>query len=831
MKRKVFSVLISMFMIFNSVVPMMFKSSLSSNAAASFINGIDVSIFQGTIDWNSVAKSNVDFAIIRCATTNISDSTYMADKNFSKNYSGAVSAGINVGSYMYTSAASKSEMKSNIDSMLKTLGNRKFDLPIFLDVEQASRQTALGKSKLTDILLYGCSLIEDAGFKAGVYANYNWLTNYVDPNKIRSAGYEIWMARYPSGSYAVDPSGYDYSNMCLTWQYSSRGKISGISGNVDVDVRYSGKTSSTPSPSGNTYPACASKYTSIVEALNSIGVDSSYSHREKIAAANGITGYSGTAAQNTKMLDLLKAGKLINPDKVKYSVTIHYNTNGGSIASGGDYYAGSNGDIYKTSTKKIVAPSWQDGYKDKNGLYNASTFKLTKTGYKFKGWSLSKSGGKVYDQSDSSVSANDLFPDVKSKNGTVTLYAQWEAYKLTINYNTNGGVVTNGSPAYYADKNGFIYKVGETAMLTSNFNYGKASDFYNGTTFDIYRIGYSFKGWSISKDGGTLLDQDTQYTFDKKFLPDLESKSCSITLYAQWEPLDNVGLYYYENTSQLNYQLGSDLNNIDGLIKSNDPNISSVSVDKNNTYKNENVLSLKVIKSGNAMQTKTSLSGCATSGSYPEDKTVYLSFYAKSSVPDAKVSVRFGYDDQYSEANLSSEWKYYVLKMHKVPVSDAWIHWYFDTEGSYEFSQIMVSDAKPSEGDYISNSDVGTLKTDKTFKRGSKYGELYVPERRGYKFLGWFTSNNSLHSQEITSETTAECNLGVFAHWSLMGDVNDDDKSTIADVVLLQKWLLNPSGTYLQDCRSADLCEDGVIDAFDLCLMKKNLMENSGSAE
>ena len=77
----------------------------------------------------------------------------------------------------------------------------------------------------------------------------------------------------------------------------SRGKWQGV-------LRYKGQ-----SPS-NYYPACSSSYSSIVDALNSIGVDSSYNHRKKIAAANGISNYSGTAAQNTKMLNLLKQGKL-----------------------------------------------------------------------------------------------------------------------------------------------------------------------------------------------------------------------------------------------------------------------------------------------------------------------------------------------------------------------------------------------------------------------------------------------------------------------------------------------------------------------------------------
>lgn len=213
-------------------------STTSAAAQTNFIKGIDVSKFQNDIDWKQVADNGVKFAIIRSATTNISDADYAEDPYFESNYQGASDAGIKVGTYIYTSANSKAEMKSNVDALLKTIAGKNFDLPVYLDIEQASRQSDLGKKALTEVISYGCSLIRAAGYEPGVYANKNWLTNYIDADLLRSEDVEIWMAAWPYSNKAADPADYDYSDSCTIWQYSNAGQVGGINGNVDVDVRY-----------------------------------------------------------------------------------------------------------------------------------------------------------------------------------------------------------------------------------------------------------------------------------------------------------------------------------------------------------------------------------------------------------------------------------------------------------------------------------------------------------------------------------------------------------------------------------------------------------------
>lgn len=237
-----------------------------------------------------------------------------------------------------------------------------------------------------------------------------------------------------------------------------------------------------------------------------------------------------------------KTEKCVTVTVKDYTVNIHYNTNGGTIAKDSEYYAESNGDIYKADTKELLAPSWANGYKGKNGLYNASTFKLSKTGYTFLGWSLEKTGGTVFDQHDNTISANDLFPDVTKKSGTITLYAQWKINTVTLKFNTNGGIIADGSK-YYADENGNIYITSSNKIVAPAWEYGYKDEngLYNASTLKLSRSGYTFLGWSLSKTDGTIYDQDDSTVSASDLFPDIKTKSGEILLYARWEKNEVIG--------------------------------------------------------------------------------------------------------------------------------------------------------------------------------------------------------------------------------------------------------------------------------------------------
>lgn len=201
--------------------------------------GIDVSSFQESIDWNEVAQDNIKFAIIRAGTTTkLNGDEYRKDTYFDINYENAKNAGLKVGAYYFCGAYSEEGFIKNAYDFLESIDGKIFDFPVYIDLEQASMQMELGKDTLTDYVLSALKVIKDAGYVAGVYANLNWFRNYVDAQRIKDAGYEIWLARYPSGSFAVDPTDYDESDFGGVWQYSSLGNVNGIYGNTDVDVAY-----------------------------------------------------------------------------------------------------------------------------------------------------------------------------------------------------------------------------------------------------------------------------------------------------------------------------------------------------------------------------------------------------------------------------------------------------------------------------------------------------------------------------------------------------------------------------------------------------------------
>ncbi len=197
------------------------------------MTGIDVSSHQSDIDWEKVKESGIDFVILRAGKTSITDANYSDDSYFEKNYDKAKAAGLKVGVYIYTSAFNKTEMENNISDLLNTLDGKELELPVYIDIETDQRQKAPGKKAMTEIAEYGCSLIEKGGYKAGVYANRIYFTDFLDAAVLKNDGYEIWYALYPE-----DPSGYNFSEFGNIWQYCSDGTVNGITGNVDMDLCY-----------------------------------------------------------------------------------------------------------------------------------------------------------------------------------------------------------------------------------------------------------------------------------------------------------------------------------------------------------------------------------------------------------------------------------------------------------------------------------------------------------------------------------------------------------------------------------------------------------------
>lgn len=194
--------------------------------------GIDVSKYQGNIDWGAVAASGINFAIIRVGYRGSSSGALVQDPYFKKNISGATKAGIKVGLYFFTQAVNEAEAVEEASMAMSLASGYKVTYPIFIDTESASggRANGLSKSARTAVVKAFCQTVRNGGYKAGVYASKSWYANHLNASALN--GYCIWVAQYNSSC--------TYSGKYDMWQYSSKGSISGIKGNVDMNISYTG---------------------------------------------------------------------------------------------------------------------------------------------------------------------------------------------------------------------------------------------------------------------------------------------------------------------------------------------------------------------------------------------------------------------------------------------------------------------------------------------------------------------------------------------------------------------------------------------------------------
>ena len=209
---------------------------------------IDVSYHQGNIDWEK-AKSKIDGAILRCGYG--SDITSQDDKKWARNLSECERLGIPVGAYLYSYATNDSMARSELDHFLRLVKGHKFQLPLYIDVEEAgTEKQAASTCKIV------CAGLKKAGYEAGIYANLHWWNNYL--GSVKNLGYSKWLARYANLDKDYYKGQYDI------WQYSSSGSVSGVPGRCDVNYCYrsigsssggsssSGSGSSSSTPSGST---------------------------------------------------------------------------------------------------------------------------------------------------------------------------------------------------------------------------------------------------------------------------------------------------------------------------------------------------------------------------------------------------------------------------------------------------------------------------------------------------------------------------------------------------------------------------------------------------
>lgn len=194
--------------------------------------GIDVSSHQGWIDWQAVAESDVDYAMLRCGYRGYSQGETNQDEYFAYNLESATAVGLDVGVYYFSQALTEAEAIAEAQEVLAMVEGYSLAYPIYFDwetVEDTSARTStISSSELTACALAFCRTIEDAGYKAGVYFNLSTATRLYKLYELRD--YDFWLAEYqdiPSYPFAID-----------MWQYTDSGQVPGISTNVDLNLSF-----------------------------------------------------------------------------------------------------------------------------------------------------------------------------------------------------------------------------------------------------------------------------------------------------------------------------------------------------------------------------------------------------------------------------------------------------------------------------------------------------------------------------------------------------------------------------------------------------------------
>ena len=192
------------------------------------IKGIDVSAWQGKIDWKTVADYGMGFAILR-----ITEAGNVVDSQFENNLAGCNKYNIPVGVYKYSYAMTIAEIQREARKVVSTLNGRRIQFPVFLDLEY-NNQRSLGSESVHKMADAFRESVEAAGYKFAIYCNVDWYENVICSHLKK---YDFWIARYPANDdgWLQERLRPDFG---VGWQYSSKAKIPGISGTVDRNVFY-----------------------------------------------------------------------------------------------------------------------------------------------------------------------------------------------------------------------------------------------------------------------------------------------------------------------------------------------------------------------------------------------------------------------------------------------------------------------------------------------------------------------------------------------------------------------------------------------------------------
>ena len=539
---------------------------------------------------------------------------------------------------------------------------------------------------------------------------------------------------------------------------------------------------------GSTYSTsalAAGNYSAYVTAYN----DSGYTDSGRIYFSVGVTatfnangGSCGTASKRVVTGD--KYGDLPKPTRTGYTFVGWYTSDSGGsqvtsstvVTSGANHtlYAHWTADNYTVVFNKnngSGSMSNQSIARDQSVALTANAF--TRTGYSFSSWNTKADG------SGTSYSNKASVKNLAAGGGSITLYAIWKANTYTIKYDANTGA---GS------------------MDNSTMTYDKAADLRKNT---YTRAGYSFESWS---------DGNGNYYADQASVKNLAT-SGTVTLWVKWKP----------NTYKVTLDDGS--GKTTSISVTYDGKYSGLTEPVQDGY---NFAGWYTEKEGKgtliSKDTTVKITSAQTLYAYWAKDKFLITFNANGGISDLSQK-RVSYDTKYGVLPSAEKQGY------------AFEGWYLDEGLTQQITADSIVKITKNQEVYAKwvqlklivtfdpNGGTVDMETKKVVS-GKVYGVLPEAEKDGFEFVGWFTEGGT----EITSDSTVEFteDSTVYAQWRLKGDVDADGDVDIDDAIMLQQWLLAVPDATLNDWRAGDLCQDGRIDVFDLCLLKRLLLERNG---
>lgn len=296
--------------------------------------GIDVSRWQGDIDWSQAAADDVSFVMLGTRSRGA------VDPYFHKNIQQASAAGVKVGVYIYSLAMTPEMAVQEANFVLDLIHDYPISYPVAFDMEDSTQGT-LSKDQLAEIANAFCKTISDAGYYPIIYANDNWLANKLDMSKMN---YPVWVARYSAKPAYQNP---------VMWQASSTGSVKGISGNVDIDFQFRDFSSVIPADTWRTVQGNTYYYKNYVKQKNGWAQDGDdwyYMDSQGLASTGWLT-VSGSRYYLDESTGKMAAGWISDDGKW------YYFGGSGALDTG---WINDGGTWYYSDSEGVMQTGWED---------------------------------------------------------------------------------------------------------------------------------------------------------------------------------------------------------------------------------------------------------------------------------------------------------------------------------------------------------------------------------------------------------------------------------------------------------------------------------------